>query len=121
MAYTVFEYLYRDASNFKAYGSILLRGDFSRDQHNELIQSLEGGDFFIAEQVRMPPLYDLLFQFDGGPTGQDHAWHSFDRLRRETAVPQGITAWGDVAELVDSFTRAANDWNPRLSPNFALA
>ena len=73
LAYTVFEYLYRDASNFKAYGSILLRGDFSRDQHNELIQSLEGGEFFIAEQVGMPPLYDLLFQFDGGPTGQDHA------------------------------------------------
>jgi hypothetical protein len=30
--HTIFEYLYRDAANYKAYGVLLLRGVFNQEQ-----------------------------------------------------------------------------------------
>lgn len=53
---TVFEYLYRDAGNFKTYGRVLLLG---RDEaaEREIRACLEWGDQFVAEQVGIPALY----------------------------------------------------------------
>jgi hypothetical protein len=55
--HTIFECLYRDAANFKVWGSVLLTGSASSETREELNQCLDSGDFFVAEQVGIPALY----------------------------------------------------------------
>lgn len=49
----VFEYLYRDAGNWKTYGTMLLEGD-ATGAREELSACLEWGNNFVAEQVCVP-------------------------------------------------------------------
>lgn len=79
--YCVFEYLYRDASNYKACGEILLSGDPSKINIETLRACLESGEYFVAEQVGIPPVYKELWDMSGGPTSDDHALHEFVTLR----------------------------------------
>ena len=58
--YTVFDYLYRDASNYKAWGSLLLEGAATVFDTARVSEVLHDCDFFIAEQVGIPALYDDL-------------------------------------------------------------
>src|SRR3546814_9840905 len=53
--FTVFEYMYRDAGNFKTEGRLLLSG---MDPEAEAVirGCLEWGDQFVAEQVGVPAL-----------------------------------------------------------------
>lgn len=60
-----FEYLYRDASNYKAFGVLLLEGKASNSHRAKIIEVLDGGEFFIAEQVGVPTLYEELSLLSG--------------------------------------------------------
>lgn len=59
----VFEYLYRDASNYKAWGEILLAGVPSQNDIAVLRACLESGEYFVAEQVGIPAVYKELWDF----------------------------------------------------------
>ena len=118
MSYTVFEYLYRDASNYKAFGEVWLAGTVNEEERSEILSSFESGEFFIAEQTGIPPVYRELFECSGGRTDDDHAWHTFEGLRHERALPENAEVWGSVAKLVEAFSAAKRRWNPALSPNF---
>lgn len=117
--YVVFEYLYRDASNYKAFGELWLTGSLSHEGRASLLGSLESGEFFVAEQVGVPPLYDKLFSETGGPTSDDHAWHTFAGLREELLLPGDIAVWGKSADLLAAIMSASNEWKPQLSSNFS--
>ena len=80
----VFDYLYRDASNYKAFGSVWLTGTLTEAERTELVECLDGSEFFVAEQVGVPPLYRVLFEDGGGPTEDDHAWHMFEGFARKS-------------------------------------
>lgn len=116
--YTVFEYLYRDAANYKAWGSIVLQGQVTPEQCQRLKATLEAGEFFIAEQVGLPTLYEALWQESGGPTVHDHVWHSFDRLRPVTAAEASQAPWGSVTALLACFT-AITRWDEKQSDNWS--
>jgi len=75
----VFEYLYRDAGNFKNYGDAQFRNDTALplDQIDERIrEALIDGMYFSAEKLGLPTLY-----FDVSNEELDHEWHEFDCVR----------------------------------------
>lgn len=116
--FLAFDYLYRDASNYKAFGAIWLTGTLTDAERSELVACLDGGEFFIAEQIGVPPLYAALFQFGDGPTQDDHAWHMFEGFRDEVEPAEGAEAWGDASALLAAFRAAKGNWQLELSPNF---
>lgn len=120
--FTVFEYLYRDAANYKAWGSLLLEGSISPEAKNGLMQCLVSEEFFVAEQVSIPALYEGLYAYSGEPTVDDHAFHEFSEIRPATPEEVGaMTPWGSVTNLVGAFLAAKERWDVRLSSHCSLS
>lgn len=111
-----FEYLYRDSDNYKAYGKLLLAGLASEEGLRTINASLEGGEFFVPEQVGIRPLQSELDKDEQGPSISDHAWHSYVRLEALGPEPPeyGIEIWGSVEELVAAF-KQVKSWDIRKS------
>jgi hypothetical protein len=112
---TRFEYRYRDAANFKARGSLYVRGDLSAAHREEIIKRLEDG-LFVAEQVGVPPLYEELYQFSDGSTPMDHCWHEFVAISDSQAHFDDVVIWGTAEQLLERF-RSVREWDVRLSPH----
>ncbi len=74
---TQFEYLYRDAGNYKAFGAVLLDGALSTEELEGVRNLFPNDGFFIAEQIGVPALYGQLYQWSDGPTQDDHCWQEF--------------------------------------------
>lgn len=117
--FSIFEYLYCDASNYKAWGSFLLDGRATEAELEILHAHLNCGEFFIAEQVGILPLYAELWQLSDGPTEDDHVWHTFHELRPANAEEIGDTPWGKVSELIVRF-ESVSSWDEQLSPNWDI-
>ncbi len=111
-----FEYRYRDAGNFKASGRVLLQGNLSESERGEIIARLEDGEFFIAEQVGIPTLYDQLYAINGGPNDDDHCWHEFVGFCDIDGGIEGISAQRSAENLLDAFL-SIEEWDPSLSPH----
>lgn len=114
----VFDYLYRDASNYKAFGSVWLTGTLTEPERTELVGCLDGSEFFVAEQIGVPSLYRALFEDGGGPTEDDHAWHMFEGFREESLLAEDAVVWGEASALLAAFRAAKGNWRLELSPNF---
>lgn len=118
--YCVFEYLYRDASNYKAWGEILLSGVPSQNDMAALRARLESDEYFVAEQVSIPALCKELWDLSGGPTSDDHALHEFVNLRQASAEEaETLQLFGSLTNLLEAF-QAVSVWDYSLSPNFAV-
>ena len=119
--YYVFEYLYRDANNFKAFGQLLLSGNISEEYITELESYLEYGEYFVAEQVNIPTLYSQLWKYSNGPTLADHAFHEFSILRAATKKESASRQfWGETSHLLDAFRKASQQsWDCYLSVHCA--
>ncbi|HUX64909.1 hypothetical protein [Sulfuricella sp.] len=115
--YTLFEYLYRDASNYKAWGQLLLSGQIRPADIAALRSTLDSGEYFVAEQVGVPGLYKALWKLTNGATGDDHCFHEFVELRAATdhEIAQH-PVWGSVAKFIRTF-KSVKSWNCTLSPN----
>jgi hypothetical protein len=73
-----FNYLYRDAGNFKQYGSVVFRNPLNRslaEIEAKLQQCLIDGMYFVAEDVNLPAL-----QKYGYDVALDHDWHEFESV-----------------------------------------
>ncbi len=118
--YCVFEYLYRDASNYKAWGAILLSGIASQNDIAALRACLESGEYFVAEQVGIPVVYKELWDLSGGTNDDDHALHEFVALRaaNEDEI-KSLHLFGKLSGLLNSF-QAVTMWDYSLSPNFDI-
>lgn len=116
----VFEYLYRDASNYKAWGEILLSGVPSQNDIVVLHARLESGEYFVAEQVGIPALYKELWDLSGGPNSDDHALHEFVALRVASEEERkSLRLFGDLSSFLEAF-EGVTTWNYSLSPNFYI-
>lgn len=116
--YCIFEYLYRDASNYKAWGEILLLGVPSQSDVASLKACLEAEMYFVAEQVGIPAVYKELWDLSGGPTDDDHALHEFVGLRAATvSETKAFPLFGELGSLLKAF-EAVSEWDYSLSPNF---
>ena len=117
--FSIFEYLYRDASNYKVWGTLLLKGSAPSADVEALKNTFESGEFFIAEQLDIPPLYSELWEFSNGPSNDDHVWHTFYNLRPAT----GDDIKGPVFDTVKNFIlkiRDVKNWNQELSPHWDI-
>lgn len=117
--YVVFDYMYRDASNYKACGALLLSGTVTEEGRKRLVSKLVGGEFFIAEQIGIPALYEELWEFSDGPTEDDHVWHTFNLFRPPTEEDADLPVWGSVSKLIKRFEKIAF-WNEELSPHWDI-
>ena len=115
----IFEYLYRDASNYKVWGTLLLEGVAKEADLQVLASKFESGEFFIAEQLGIPALYADLWEFSNGPTEDDHVWHTFHALRAVTPDDNCATVFGTVAQLVEKI-ESVKEWNLELSPHWGV-
>ena len=117
----VFEYLYRDASNYKAWGEILLSGGPTDGGTEELRNGLESGKYFVAENVGVPAVYEQLWKLSGGPTEDDHALHEFAGVRAATEEEiESMPLFGSWSDLLLNF-KSVTAWDYSLSPNCAIA
>ena len=108
----VMEYLYRDASNYKAFGEILLKGDLTKTNIEEIRSLLLDGEFFIAEQVNIPPLYDQLWRYSNGPTSDDHVFHELSNFRQATSQDiEELPQWGTLSDLLTKLRIVNNRWD----------
>lgn len=117
--WTAFEYMYRDAGNFKAFGTVALAGDLDAGDQALIRGRLSSGEFFIAEQVGVPPLYRELYKWSGGPTSDDHCWHELVGFRPMSGPAEGVQVVS-AREFVARFA-SVEDWTGELSPHFSIA
>ena len=120
-ARTLFQYRYRDSGNFKASGNVVLMGKLTAAEQQRFGLCLDRGEFFIAEQVGVPPLYEQLYQWSGGPTSSDHCWHEFAGFAEmdSSDVPPHAFYWGEAADFLDQFC-SIEQWDGSLSPHFEM-
>ncbi len=117
--FSVFDYCYRDASNYKAWGSLLLQGLASSADVCELVNHFDSGEFFIAEQLGVPPLYADLWALSGGLSVDDHVWHTFSELRPATVDDIKVQAFGTVENFISKI-KTIKTWNQTLSPHWDI-
>lgn len=99
MTNTIIEYMYRDASNYKQYHSVVIEGELT---WAEIEPYLDKGEYFIPGQVGLP---ELQWRFPSFPSEDDHVWHELHE--------EGIT-FTDVQpvfrmsahQLLENFKRA---------------
>ncbi len=116
--FCIFEYLYRDAANWKTWGEVLLTGHFSAPADSEIRRLLDDDGIFVAEQVGIPPLQQRHLA-TYGETGQDldHAFHEFVSLQPATkAKLSQLRVAGSLSDLVAAFRASSGSWNLALSP-----
>ena len=82
--FCIFEYCYRDASNYRAHEWLLLAGSATPENDTAIRETLIDSTWFVAEQAGIPTLYHRLEHYSGGPTDDDHCWHEFVRLSPAT-------------------------------------
>lgn len=117
---TVFEYMYRDAGNFKTTGRLLLSG---QDGHAEVAirACLDWADQFVAEQVGVPALCKEHWESVGeDPSDLDHAFHEFLGLRSANQEDLTLDVWGSVELMVSRMQTASGKWDVTHSPNCDL-
>jgi hypothetical protein len=104
--YSVFEYQYRDASNYKEFGELLLEGIFS-EKDLETMHSLmyDCGQFFVPEEVGIPPLQPKLWEKYDGKNEDDHDWHSIECVRLANEEDFVLPVWGTKQQLIENFQR----------------
>jgi len=114
--YVVFEYLYRDAGNWKTHGAALLRGKV-RDNSAAIRSCLEQGELFVPEQVLLPGLQRHHWHdHEDGPSDLDHAFHEFVDLRDAHDDERlALSPRGSVVQLVALFVSAQGKWDVRCS------
>lgn len=113
--YVVFEYLYRDASNYKSYGSVLLEGAFDKAKVASLLRYFEDGAFFIPEAIKIPELRSKLYE-NGGPNSDDHEYHEFVCLR--TANDEDIVLL-KLHDTLDEFIRVVANSSDKWLTDYA--
>lgn len=114
--WTIFEYCYRDAANYKSFGTLWLDGEMASDARRAIENSLADGEYFIAEQVGIPPLYDQLYSLSDGHTSDDHCWHELFGIRQAATMPVDAKLWGSVDDLVRRFG-AVEKWDQFHTPH----
>jgi hypothetical protein len=96
---TELRYLYRDASNYKQHGEVVLAG---RMAESEAWSALWEEVYFIPSAVGLPDLQHL-FREQGFPfpTEDDHPWHEMASIRPTKSNP---TVALSAAELLRRLT-----------------
>jgi hypothetical protein len=106
-----FQYLYRDASNYKLHGEAVFTNQtgLSLDEIEKRIRAcLQDGEFFIARQIHIEErFFDALY-------ADDHPWHEFARVVLTAEPPwdpEGIPERDITAFLAELEKAHASGWD----------
>lgn len=104
---TCFGYLYRDASNYKVWNEEILGGFLTKEQKQDIISTLEDGEFFIPEQVGLPVNRGDEYTEDD---------HCFCELTIEDIEDTGKmpTIEMTAEELYENFMKTGGKWNTSI-------
>ncbi len=112
MANIKFHYLYRDAGNYKKWGSVVFSNPEELTLHSvasTLINAFPEEDLFMAHQIRVP---EMFFYTRGNATSDDHCFHEFDRLE-ETLEPPDDRHSRTISEfLAETQGQSKRGWIP---------
>lgn len=97
---TNFEYLYRDASNYKQFHFVIVKGMITPQQISDyLIDRL----YFIPSQIGLPELQSEPL------TADDHDWHEVEYLSQTEQSPTLPIA---TRQLLSAFRKSSlNNWD----------
>src|SRR3546814_11123662 len=102
--YSIFEYLYRDAGNYKTHDRVLLAGRATSADEAAIRASLDDV-CFVTEQVGLAPLQPPHLLDCGSEVGElDHGFHEFAPIHpAQAGAAHGEAARMTVGELVERF------------------
>lgn len=114
----LFEYLYRDAANFKAFGTVVFEGSLAEPEVAVIRERFPFNGYGIAEQLGIPALYRLLYEYSNGPTQADHCWHEFRSVRLVSPgdIPADAHRGGSASDFL-ARVRSVKEWQEDLSPH----
>ncbi len=107
-----FQYLYRDASNYKLHGEAVFTNQTGlslKEIEKRIRACLQDGEFFIARQVHIEERF-----FDALDDQDDHPWHEFAQvaLTNETLWdPDGIPERDVIAFLAELEKAHSEGWD----------
>jgi hypothetical protein len=101
---TAFEYCYRDAGNWKQYGTVVFDGAAADDLTARLKRALHDDLWFIADQLHLPELF-----FETANT-DDHCWHEFVAITPTGDAVTDVHARPFTAFVEDVERAAAEGW-----------
>jgi hypothetical protein len=104
---TRIEYMYRDAGNYKRYGTAVLAGRITPDQVRTLKASLSDDMFFIPDQIGLGGLQGTFEHGAGWNEDSDHVWHTIEAVKHTTAEPTGPS----VDEMLAAWPTSADGWD----------
>lgn len=99
-----FEYLYRDAANYKSWGEVIFRNESDLDilkVEERIRAALIDREFFVAEKVGVPVLY-----FESRDDELDHQWHEYSTATLSDGPITDI-ANRDISEFVNLLNAAS--------------
>ncbi|MGX8884005.1 hypothetical protein ACWWD9_12425 [Methylovorus sp. SPW-M1] len=103
----VFEYLYRDAANYKVYGQILLSGTVPEADWQKAFSRFEEDEYFVPEYIGLPSLQAELWAHSDGPTDDDLPWHSVHSVRLASQQDMdSLPVWGSSEKLLHNIHNA---------------
>ena len=73
---TKFEYMYRDASNYKVWEDVVLEGLLTKDEKEAIQSKLYDGELFVPEAVGVDALQTREWELNE----DDHPYHEFVSL-----------------------------------------
>lgn len=104
MSNTKINFLYRDGSNYKKYNSVVIAGVFTDDEINQILDCLDGGGYFIPEQIGFP------VERFGRITEDDHCWCELTAYNFET-TDDDPTIGMSSDEVLKAFLAAKDSWD----------
>lgn len=99
-----FEYLYRDAGNFKNWGELVFKNKDNHNIHNLEKQArnvLIDNEYFVADKANIPNL-----QFQEHIEALDHNWHEFHSFQLSTSRADD-SCGRDILEFIESLKSAS--------------
>lgn len=103
---TAMSYMYRDGSNYKDYTNIVLAGEITDIDRDVIQKSLDGGVYFIPEQVGLPA--NRLDQYSRDE--DDHPYCELDPIYGFKLTSADPTEEFTMEELVAAFA-AVTVWD----------
>ncbi len=105
MPNTKIEYMYRDASNYKTWRTIRVKGVITLEQIQPCLAAECDGTEFIPSQVGLEDIQKDLASY---PSGDDHVWHQLLEVKPTYKVPNvKLTA----NKLLKNFQARKGNWD----------
>lgn len=114
-----FEYLYRDAGNYKFWNFVIFADPSPmklEEVEDRIRNSLDSRESFIAHQIRIPEVFPFP---NSEPTEDDHCFHEFASIKPTMDIPNDVHS-RSVAEFVKEIEDVARHGWHVFDPQYTV-